>query len=423
MKKVKIGVVGCGGIVRTLHIPAIRALKDELELVAVCDVSKEKAQEVSRKYDVPFYTNAEEMLEKEKKIEIVDICTWAWNHHITGKLTAEMGRHIIIEKPMAITLPCADIIIEACKNNNVHYEIAENYPRMPMDKIITKVIREGIIGDIVAAYVTDPVNGFSLDIGVHRMSQLRMCVGDKVKDIVGTMQLTKFASGETIEEQNNNRAFGDPMALHWGKSIVSFKKNNTIGACECFPLLKEPPRWAPDYRRVVGTKGIIFDDLWPNVWPASPVGKISLYIEKEGKWTKIPIIRKTRQINGQKVLEKVVVGTKPEIVWENPFKECIFGDPYQEWKIEKYFSGDSFDDWLIAMAYGYRSIARAIIHDKKPEYGIQGRKDLEMCIASYESSLKGKIPIEFPVKSPTLYEQNIHKVFRDRFGYDPVEIR
>lgn len=419
MRKVKIGLVGCAGVARDLHLPTIKALKDELELVAVCDISKENAQEVSKRYGVPFYINIEEMLEKEKKIEIIDICTWAWNHHIIGKLAAEAGKHILIEKPIAITLSCADIMIEACKKNGVYFDIAENYPRMPMDKVIAQVINEGIIGDIMAAYVTDPINGFSLDIGVHRMSQLRMCVGGKVKDIVGMMQLTKSTSGEMNEQ--DDRGFGDPMGQYWGKSIVSFK-NNVIGACECFPLGKESPEWDPNLRKVVGTKGMVFDDLWPNVWPQSPMGKMSLYVEKKGEWTRIPITRKTRQVNGREVLEKIVIGTKPEIVWENPFKECVFEYPYQGWEAGGNFSRDSLGDWLIAMAYGYRSIARAIIRDEEPEYGIRGREDLEMCIATYESSLKGRSPIKFPVMSLTSYEQGIHKAFKDRFGYDAIEI-
>ena len=99
------------------------------------------------------------------------------------------------------------------------------------------------------------------------------------------------------------------------------------------------------------------------------------------------------------VLSRISVHTEPQIVYENPFKEY------------------ALDDWHIGIAEEIMSLANAAIFDREPEYSLGGRKDVEMCIALYESSLLGMEPVNLPITEITTYEKMVHEDFFEAFGY------
>ena len=86
MKPVRIGVVGCGGMARGIHLPVIAALSDSLELVAVCDLNEEVARETAATYGVAAHTRFEDLLAED--VEAVSILTYAYNHHLLGEAAA-----------------------------------------------------------------------------------------------------------------------------------------------------------------------------------------------------------------------------------------------------------------------------------------------------------------------------------------------
>ena len=62
------------------------------------------------------------------------------------------------------------------------------------------------------------------------------------------------------------------------------------------------------------------------------------------------------------------------------------------------------------------SIANAALNDEPAEYGIEGRKDVEMAMAIYQSSLHGMAPVELPLEGVTTYEQMVHEDYHAKFG-------
>ncbi|MCA1597145.1 MAG: Gfo/Idh/MocA family oxidoreductase, partial [Chloroflexi bacterium] len=71
----KTAVIGSGLIATVKHLPALGRLRDQTELVAVCDVDEEKARSIASKFGVPrYYTSIDELLEREKP-DLVDVCT------------------------------------------------------------------------------------------------------------------------------------------------------------------------------------------------------------------------------------------------------------------------------------------------------------------------------------------------------------
>ena len=137
----KYALIGCGRISPN-HIAAARA--NELEFVGICDVNKEMLQDKVSRYnlgDVHQYTNYQEMLEKEKP-ELVAIATESGKHAEIALQCVEAGCHVIIEKPIALSLDDADAIISVAKKKGVR--ICANHQNR-FNKSVRK-IRKGKTG-------------------------------------------------------------------------------------------------------------------------------------------------------------------------------------------------------------------------------------------------------------------------------------
>ena len=400
MRKAKIASVGCGWVAKRWHLPTIAELtkRGDLDHVAVCDADAEMARAVGEAYGLPYYTDVEQMLEKHSDIDVVDITTGDYTHHSLARLVAEHKMHPLIEKPMAPTLACCNVIIKSCRENGVHFEVAENYFRMPGDRIIIKLIQEGVLGDIMRVHFIEPFgrgqfvhgagkprgiesplstfgshSGVCIDMGVHRMSQIRFYAQSEPKRITGITK--QFVPGP------------DKVYEDWGHAIIDFQ-SGAVGIYETSRVGEETIQ----YRQIMGTKGVITDvDFWTSDFPLRAI--------VNGEMKDIPIEAERHQVDGIDVLSRIVVHTEPQIVYENPFRNY------------------AIDDWNVGTAEEIMSIARAAVTGEAPEYGIGGRKDVEMCIALYESSLSGMRPVSLPIQTPTHYEYKLHNEFFEKFGY------
>ena len=111
MKKVRLGVVGCGGIVQSAHSKAIAAEMENgrLELTATCDIIIERAENAAKLWDAQHVTdNWETMVDH---VDAVLVALPHDLHHACGKFFLEHGKHVMMEKPLATTEPdCIDLI-------------------------------------------------------------------------------------------------------------------------------------------------------------------------------------------------------------------------------------------------------------------------------------------------------------------------
>lgn len=108
------GIVGCGHIAQK-HIDAIHAI-DGAQLTCVCDTNEERLR-LFAVDGVRGYTNLAEMLVSD--VDVVCICTPSGLHKELTIQSAEAKKHVIVEKPMALTLEDADAMIKACEENEV----------------------------------------------------------------------------------------------------------------------------------------------------------------------------------------------------------------------------------------------------------------------------------------------------------------
>lgn len=116
LRPLKFAIVGCGVIAPT-HARSIAELPDA-ELVAVCDIIPEKAHQLGSVYQVPAFTDLQQML-KDVEIDVVNVLTPSGLHAEIGIQAARAGKHIIVEKPIDVTLEKADALIRACEEAGV----------------------------------------------------------------------------------------------------------------------------------------------------------------------------------------------------------------------------------------------------------------------------------------------------------------
>ena len=120
----------------------------ELEITALCNRDVEKARPIMSECGIErHYTDYREMLEQEKP-DFVDIITPPETHLEMCKDAADLGIHIICQKPLAPTLAEAEEIVSYCRKKNVRFMVHENWRFQPWYREIKKLIENNAIGHV-----------------------------------------------------------------------------------------------------------------------------------------------------------------------------------------------------------------------------------------------------------------------------------
>lgn len=147
----QICLVGCGRI-SGKHFDAIEN-STALELAGVCDLVPSRAKAASEKYGVPAFETLEEML-KGVESDLVAITTPSGLHPAHGILAAQAGRHVVCEKPMAISLESADALLEACEVGRVQLFVVKQNRLNPTIRLLKSAVSKGRFGRIFMANAT-----------------------------------------------------------------------------------------------------------------------------------------------------------------------------------------------------------------------------------------------------------------------------
>jgi len=148
MKKVNFGIIGCG-LISNNHADAINLIENA-NLVACTDVNEKSLKTFSEKYNIKAYDDVEKMLQDDD-IDVVSICTPSGLHARFAVLAAKYKKHIVVEKPMALTVEQCDEIINASKENNIKVEVICQNRFKDTFRTVKKVIEDGYLGKIVSA--------------------------------------------------------------------------------------------------------------------------------------------------------------------------------------------------------------------------------------------------------------------------------
>ena len=207
--KIKWGVIGCGGIAYRRTIPGMM-LSENSELVAVMDTNFEAAQKVKEEFGAKYaFATVEEVLALEE-IDAVYIATPVFCHKAQAIAAADAKKHILLEKPMGLTVADSVEIAEYCKAKGVKLGVGLMMRFSAYHQKIKALIAEGAIGEIVSMraqftcwYPEIPGSwrqdksksggGALMDMGVHCIDLLQYISGLKAT------KLTCFAQSQTFK--------------------------------------------------------------------------------------------------------------------------------------------------------------------------------------------------------------------------------
>lgn len=201
MRKIKWGVIGAGGIADRRTLPGMM-LADNAELVAVMEIGAEPANKLKEKYGAKYaYTSAEELLANDE-IEAVYIASPVVCHKAQAIAAAKAGKHILLEKPAAVTVEDGEEILNAAKEAGVLIASGFMMRYHAYNQKIKEMIAEGKIGDIVSARAqltcwypeiegawrqdkAKSGGGALMDMGVHCVDLIEYILGHKTVEVCG----------------------------------------------------------------------------------------------------------------------------------------------------------------------------------------------------------------------------------------------
>ncbi len=213
MDRVRFAIVGCGGM-GGRHLLGLKELHDSgmgnVELVAACDLRRDNAEHLADEAErllgrrPGVYTDMAEMVARIPDLQAVDITTEGGSHHRVACAAFDLGLHVLVEKPMGITVRACNQILAAQARAGKVLSVAENYRRDPMNRLTRALLDADAIGtpylymDISSGsgnrIVITPwrhmkhMGGMLLDGGVHNADLMLYFMGD-VREVYAQTRL------------------------------------------------------------------------------------------------------------------------------------------------------------------------------------------------------------------------------------------
>jgi predicted dehydrogenase len=167
VQPVKIGIVGAGNNTRVRHIPGLQAIEG-VEIVSVCNRSRESSQQVADKFDIPkVYDDWRELVSADDTNAIV-IGTWPYMHREMTCAVLEAGKHVMCEARMAMNAAEAHAMYKASQAQpHLVAQIVPSPFTFRVDRTIQELLADGYVGDLYAVKIRGTAPGFADDGPLH----------------------------------------------------------------------------------------------------------------------------------------------------------------------------------------------------------------------------------------------------------------
>lgn len=152
MEKVKVGIIGCGGIANQKHLPSIQR-HGGIEIIGFCDIIQERAEKAKKEYgssESKVYTDYKELL-KDDSIQAVYVLTPNRSHSFITIDALHAGKHVMCEKPMAKTTAEAEKMVQAAKETGKILTIGYQNRYRPDSTFMKRTCESGELGEIYYA--------------------------------------------------------------------------------------------------------------------------------------------------------------------------------------------------------------------------------------------------------------------------------
>jgi predicted dehydrogenase len=278
MAHLRVGLLGCGAIATSAHVPALQRLRSMVRVLRVCDIRQEAAQAVAGSLGCAWSTEYRELLD-DGEIDAVVITTPEFLHAEQAIAAAQAGKHVLCEKPMARTLREADGMIAAARDAGVQLMIAHSRRFTERYRRAHALVRDGAVGSVVLVRENErraraapastgvPTSGWrpDPDKATTWYTQARYAVGTVFHIGVHEMDLMRWFADSDARLVSMESKIVDPhgevpdtVAIQ-----VSFD-NGALGVCDIYT---QAPSGYPNHHEfeVFGTQGMLrsrdFDSL------------------------------------------------------------------------------------------------------------------------------------------------------------------
>ena len=198
---IRVGMLGCGKIAQVRHIPEY-ADNANVELYAFYNPTVKRAEDMAAKYGGKVYATAEELI-ADPNIDAVSVCAANYAHAELTIKALKAGKHVLCEKPMAVTIEECEEMVKAAKESGKYLMIAHNQRLAKAHACAKQLIDEGLIGKIVSFRTTfghggpetwsinpgkntwffdksKAAMGVMADLGVHKTDLIHFLTGERV---------------------------------------------------------------------------------------------------------------------------------------------------------------------------------------------------------------------------------------------------
>lgn len=223
---IKIGIIGCGKIAQVRHIPEYAA-NPHAEIYGFYDINQARAQELAQKYGGKVFASYEELL-ADPAIEAVSVCVANHAHAEISIAALKAGKHVLCEKPMAVTLEDCEAMVAAAEVSGKYLMIGQNQRLAKAHSKAKELIEQGAIGKVLTfrtifghggpeTWSIDPGSnvwffdktkaamGAMADLGIHKTDMIQYVLGSKIvkTQAVLTTLDKKDATGNLIGVDDN----------------------------------------------------------------------------------------------------------------------------------------------------------------------------------------------------------------------------
>lgn len=242
MRKVKVGIIGCGGIANQKHFPALKANADLNEIVAFCDIQIERAEKAAKEFGVPgaqVTADYRELL-ANPEVEVVHVCTPNVAHSAITIDAFGAGKNVYCEKPMSHSPAEAEKMVEAWKQSGKKFTVGYQNRFRPEVQNLHAACEKGDLGEIyygkahavrrrgvptwgVFMDKAQQGGGPLIDIGTHALDITLWCMNNYDIDSVSGSVFYKLGS---LPQATEGNLFGpwDPKTYEVEDSAMGFIK-------------------------------------------------------------------------------------------------------------------------------------------------------------------------------------------------------
>jgi myo-inositol 2-dehydrogenase / D-chiro-inositol 1-dehydrogenase len=260
MSKTQVALFGAG-FIADLHMESFERFVPDAEVTAVYARNPAKAEAFAAKHHIPrWYADVDALL-REAPCEVADICLPNFLHAPVAVKAARAGKHVIVEKPLCMTLEEADEMIRVCREEQRLLMYGEQLCFSPKYERVRQVVGEGAVGDVYQLRqlekhsgphgdwfwdVDQAGGGVLMDMGCHAFGWFRWMLG------AGARVSSVYASMGTVMHGHRTRGEDNVVA------IVEFDNGVTAIAEDSWAK----PGGMDDRIEVYGQTGVIYADLF-----------------------------------------------------------------------------------------------------------------------------------------------------------------